>query len=235
MPKRSNNRSGNGDPFYEQIDRRKRANDNRRSFSSYKFDLLDALAIDPRLTHSDFHVAYWLAQHINEQTMQCYPSQKLLGEYCHLKEESVRKCIKNLVNAGWLVKKRMGRGTNRYQFVNRNISPMLDQRTMIREGLRLEKFYRDTDPGREIDDRDNNAGDDRDTDPDEHLNGSPSMDSARKKKKENKAILDTSARMEAPVPPPPTGRAKGATEARLSEMIKMSFRPFPEDIQCEEK
>ena len=43
-----------------------------RTFTSWKLDLLDAMSMDPRVTASEFRVAYRLMQHANSETLAIF-------------------------------------------------------------------------------------------------------------------------------------------------------------------
>jgi Helix-turn-helix domain len=161
------------DPFRRKILDDRNAADEVQSFTSQKLDLLNAIGADPRLTHADFHVAFWLIQHVNSNTGQCNPSQKLIAEYAHMEERSVRGCIRRLCESGWLQKCRKGRGSNHYRFDERNVSAMLDRLTSIRDRLNLERSYRLVDAGQEALHRHEDAAHNRNEDAAKHLSGTP--------------------------------------------------------------
>lgn len=143
----------NGEFIPSVFDRRRSekrlAEENIKSFTSEKLDLLEAMHIDPRLSSTDFKVAFCLVQHVNSKTGQCNPSQRLIQEYCSLKERTVRNSITRLRDAKWLHVYRPGRGSNRYRFDDANVSAMLDRRTSIRDQLNLERSYRHQDAAQE--------------------------------------------------------------------------------------
>jgi hypothetical protein len=159
--------------FQRARDERRKAGEAAKSFTSDKLDILDAMALDPRLTPTDFRVAYWLIQHVNAETGQCNPSQRLIAQYCNLKERTVRAAIGHLCNAGWLRKSRSGRGSNQYRFSDSNVSAMLDRRTLIRDHLQLERAYRQADAGPVALDRHEDAAHDRQRDAAKHLRRTP--------------------------------------------------------------
>lgn len=105
--------------------------DRLRSFTSWKLDLLDAMSVDPRLTASDFRVAFRLMQHVNAETGACFPSQEVLSDEAVMKERGARQCIANLKRHGWIaIKARSsgGRGkSNFYQFMRDHVNAMLDR------------------------------------------------------------------------------------------------------------
>jgi Helix-turn-helix domain len=170
---RKSERSTNRDVFQRQKEEIRKAKDDEKSFTSDKFDWLDAIMLDPRLKPIDFKVAYCIAQHLNAVSGLCNPSQRLIAELCDLKERTVRNSVARLVRAKWLVVHRPGRGSNHYRLDGTNVSPMLDRRTLVRESLGLERSYRHVDAGQEALDRHQHAARNRHGDAAKHLIRTP--------------------------------------------------------------
>lgn len=151
-------------------DAKREAAANAKSATSEKLDWLDALCIDPRVRPSDFKVAFKLIQFRNAQTGMCNPSYETIADETGLKPETVRACVKQLSNRGWIAVKRPNRSKpNVYMFRNNHVNDMLDRRIMLREAraeqrkeratqTALQAFDRDRENGGSMLDRDKNNG-----------------------------------------------------------------------------
>ncbi|MCO6409048.1 helix-turn-helix domain-containing protein [Hoeflea alexandrii] len=151
-------------------DAKREAAENAKSATSEKLDWLDALCIDPRLRPSDFKVAFKLIQFRNAQTGICNPSYETIADETGLKPETVRACVKQLSNRGWIAVKRPNRSKpNVYRFLLDHVNGMLDRRIMLREAREeerkeratqtaLQAFDRDRENGVSLLDRDENDG-----------------------------------------------------------------------------
>lgn len=132
-----------------------------RTFTSWKLDILNAMSIDPRITASDFRVAFRLMQHVNAKTGACFPSQDSLSEEAVMKERSVRQCIANLRRHGWIdvtARSSGGRGkSNLYRFLQKHVNAMLDRMCELQEARRERRTagaltidYRHVDAGEKV-------------------------------------------------------------------------------------
>ncbi|TIM30030.1 MAG: helix-turn-helix domain-containing protein [Mesorhizobium sp.] len=114
-----------------------------REHTRTKFELLDAISMDPRVTAGEFRVAYRLAQHANAETGAIFPSQDRLASQVGMKERSVRACIASLVSKGWLRKRRPNRRTsNSYSFDTTHINAILDRQITLNEARKEERKTR---------------------------------------------------------------------------------------------
>ncbi|MDG4898055.1 helix-turn-helix domain-containing protein [Mesorhizobium sp. WSM4976] len=114
-----------------------------RTFASQKFELLDAISMDPRVTASEFRVAFRLMQHANAETGAIFPSQDRLASQIGMKERTVRFCIKELVGKGWLKSSRPNRRiANFYQFETKHMNAILDRQIMLNEARKEERVTR---------------------------------------------------------------------------------------------
>ena len=109
----------------------------RKSFASWKLDLIDALTVDKRLQASDVRVAIVILQHMNSDSRLAFPSQERIAALSAMKEGNVVKCLNRLKAAGWI---EWGRGnrqkSNRYEFNTSGLNAMLDYRTSVKHGFR---------------------------------------------------------------------------------------------------
>lgn len=114
-----------------------------QSFTSWKFDLLDAISMDPRVTSTEFRVAFRLAQHANVATRSIFPSQERIASQIGMKERAVRAAIGGLVAKGWLTKARHNRRLpNTYRFDTRNVNAILDRQISLDEARKEERVGR---------------------------------------------------------------------------------------------
>jgi len=101
----------------------------RKTFTSWKLDLLDGIAVDPRLKPFDFQLAYVMLQHMNADTGLLYPSQQVLAVLLDKDPRHVRRAISNLLSAGWLQASRPRRhSSNQYEFQADNVERMRGRR-----------------------------------------------------------------------------------------------------------
>jgi hypothetical protein len=84
------------------------------------FVWLNQIAMDKKVPSSAFKVAYVIAQHVNEETGEAWPSTETIGDLGGLYPSSVRAMIIKLVEHGHLAVEwgRKGRGhPNRYSMI----------------------------------------------------------------------------------------------------------------------
>lgn len=113
------------------------------SFTSEKFDVLDAISMDPRVTSSEFRVAYRLIQHANAETGAIFPSQERIASQVGLAEETVRKCIAGLARKEWMeVLRPNKRLPNMYRFSRKHVNAILDRQAMLNETRKEERKLR---------------------------------------------------------------------------------------------
>jgi hypothetical protein len=82
------------------------------------FQWLEQVNADKNLPSSAFKIAFVIAQHLNEETGEAWPSTETIGSYCALYPSSVRVMVDNLVKHGHLAVEwgRKGRGhPNKYR------------------------------------------------------------------------------------------------------------------------
>lgn len=98
---------------------------NTRTFAAWKFDLLDRMSIDRRLSAIDFRVAYCLLSYMDAATGDCFPMQETIIAETGACERAVRDALANLRACGWLSIERIGsrkrgRAQNHYRFPGRD-------------------------------------------------------------------------------------------------------------------
>lgn len=114
-----------------------------RGFTGHKLDLLDAISMDPRVTASEFRVAFRLMQHANAETGAIFPSQDRLACQIGMRERSVRACIAGLVAKGWLLRCRPNRRvSNLYRFDPKHMNAILDRQITLNEIRKEERIAR---------------------------------------------------------------------------------------------
>lgn len=119
------------------------AGERRRSFAGAKFDLLDCLSQDPRLTHLEFRVAFRLIQHANGETGAMFPAQQTIAEQIGIQARAVRNAIAGLKNKGWLLSRRGGYNRpNFYAFDDRHANAILDRAASMADARREDRAAR---------------------------------------------------------------------------------------------
>jgi len=83
----------------------------RKTFTSRKFDFLDALAVDPEATHLDFRLSYQLLHYVNGITRTAWPGAPRLAQEIGADIRSVRRSLKRLTEGSspWWIKDKKGR------------------------------------------------------------------------------------------------------------------------------
>jgi DNA-binding PadR family transcriptional regulator len=114
----------------------------KRSFTSWKLEVLDAIHSDIRTGKRKKDkteklligpqvkcVAYWIMHHVNQKTMTANPSMDRLAAQCGVSRFTVSDCIDRLVFAGWLEASREARtGNNIYRFNDEIVLDLIDAR-----------------------------------------------------------------------------------------------------------
>lgn len=99
----------------------------RRSFTSWKLDVVDALSVDPEVTDLDFRVAFRIIQHLNSVSRIAWPSVARLAAQLGKSEDRVRASTKRLQAVGWLVKERKSqKAPNEYRFLSARLDRVLN-------------------------------------------------------------------------------------------------------------
>jgi hypothetical protein len=103
-----------------------------KGFTSWKLDLLDAMARDPMVQPVDFHVAFVIVQHVNQHSRLAVISDKRLQNLVHRDRKGLMKARKRLAELGWVEIQtgRYGKATE-YRFT--------DDRAKLLENIRLDE------------------------------------------------------------------------------------------------
>ena len=91
-----------------------------REFTGDIFRWLDQVAIDPDLPPSAFKIAYVIAEHVNRQSGEAWPSSRTIAKACALSQPTVIELVPKLVANGHLALEpgRAGRGhSHRYRLI----------------------------------------------------------------------------------------------------------------------
>jgi len=108
--------------------------------ASFKFDMIDALMVDHRLSPKTFKIAVALLQFQNSVTGDLYPSQATISETTGIPERTVRECLSALRDTGWLLWDRGNRQrSNAYSFDHANIARMQAKRKRMELDRKLRK------------------------------------------------------------------------------------------------
>jgi hypothetical protein len=113
------------------------------SFTSNKLDVMDAISMDPRVSHGEFRVAFRLLQHANAKTGRIFPSQERIANQIGVKVRQVREYIAGLVEKGWLRATRPNRQLpNQYAFDLKHVNAILDRQISLQDALSEERAER---------------------------------------------------------------------------------------------
>lgn len=114
-------------------------------FARFKFDMIDAMMVDDRLSPKDFKVGVALLQMQNSDTGALYPSQAAIAHITGIPERTIRACLTNLRDTGWLSWYRGNRQkANDYQFDILNLAPMKAKKRRMEGERRQAKRERKT-------------------------------------------------------------------------------------------
>lgn len=97
------------------------------TFTQDKLIWLEQASIDPGISPAAFRTAFVISTFVNRATGEAWPSLGLLAAARGTDEKTVRRSINELVEAGYLGKRRGGNGTaNRYRMVISDRTKMSD-------------------------------------------------------------------------------------------------------------
>lgn len=84
-----------------------------QAFTSWKFDILDAMSCDAELQDIDFRVAFRLMQHINSKGLDAHPSLERLAAQIGVSRDTVMRSLNRLSDpkgaCHWINRRRSGR------------------------------------------------------------------------------------------------------------------------------
>lgn len=99
----------------------------RRSFTSRKLDMLDAMSVDPELRGDLFRFAFRVMQHINSNSGLAWPSLRRIAAQMGISISTAKRHADRLVELGWLYRERPNRrGTYEYHFLETRMNMVLD-------------------------------------------------------------------------------------------------------------
>lgn len=103
-----------------------------KTFTGWKFDLLNAMASDPEVRPVDFHIAFTIIQHVNQFTRVAVISDHRLQQLIHRDRKALTLARRRLVSLGWLEVRtgRYGKATE-YRFH--------DERAQLLMNIRLDE------------------------------------------------------------------------------------------------
>lgn len=116
----------------------------KRSFASWKLDLLDAMMLDPEVRPVDFQYAYFLVQGLNQTSKAFNVSDETASQELRCNRDRLKTGRKRLEEAGWLIVRR-GRGFadgSWYSFDDSRVDHHLqerDDRRAVRREARVER------------------------------------------------------------------------------------------------
>jgi hypothetical protein len=104
-----------------------------KAFTSWKFDLLDAMAEDPEVTPANFRIAYVVMQRVNQYTRMAEISDRRLAQLVKRDRSALTDFRRRLVALGWLevLVGCYGRRATQYKF--------RDERATLLENIRLDE------------------------------------------------------------------------------------------------
>lgn len=108
-----------------------------KSFTSWKFDLLDAICADPELSPLDFKVAYVIAGCVNQQSGCAVVADETVADKANTNRRSVIRSRNNLRLNGWLDWRRT-MSASVYWFKGDRLNAIVDHQTILRD-RRLER------------------------------------------------------------------------------------------------
>ncbi|KRA42114.1 hypothetical protein [Devosia sp. Root635] len=115
----------------------------RAGFSSRKFDVIDALLIDPRLKPAEKNVGIAVLQFMSGKTGRIFPSLQAIADNTRLSPRYVQTCLTRLRETNWLQWERGNRQlANEYKFDLTNLDAMLDYKQSMEDGRKERRAER---------------------------------------------------------------------------------------------
>jgi hypothetical protein len=128
------------------VNERDGSRNSNQTFTGQKMDWLTATARNAPPTY--FKIGFFLAQHLNEETGEGFPSQEWLAELTNLSVETVKRAVKYFKRGGWLTVRQVNRfdpKTGKYKTHNvysmdfQCVQDALDGITILRQKRRRER------------------------------------------------------------------------------------------------
>ncbi|WP_316203345.1 helix-turn-helix domain-containing protein [Bradyrhizobium sp. SZCCHNS3051] len=111
----------------------------KRSFTSEKLDLINAMNADDRLPGDAIKVALSILAHVNHVTRVGWPCVETISRRTRLHPRQVERMLAILRKSGWLTSKRVyhsGKVHNHYRFETTNINMVLDEQAALDEAAK---------------------------------------------------------------------------------------------------
>jgi hypothetical protein len=107
----------------------------QRSFTSWKLDVLNALASDPEVSAGHFRIAFRVMQAVNRETRVAFISDELLcDEVPSTDRWKCNKARRKLIERDWwTVDRGHGGKASRYIFLDTNLNAILDRLAIYRD------------------------------------------------------------------------------------------------------
>ncbi|MEM1039393.1 MAG: helix-turn-helix domain-containing protein [Pseudomonadota bacterium] len=95
----------------------------KRSFTSHKLEMLEALSCDPEVKDGVFRFAFRVMQHINAGSGLAWPSMDRIAQQMNVSVRTAQRHSEALEALGWVVRERDGRrSAYRYRFNSDKLS-----------------------------------------------------------------------------------------------------------------
>ena len=111
--------------------------DELRSFTAWKLDLLNAISFDPIVRDNDFRVAFRLIQGMNWETRETFTSYDVIAGQIGVSRDKVMRSAKKLRKIGWLKSHRENRAKPyHHSFVEARMNAVIDAQIIRVEAAR---------------------------------------------------------------------------------------------------
>ncbi|MEZ5880065.1 MAG: helix-turn-helix domain-containing protein [Nitratireductor sp.] len=98
-----------------------------RSFSSWKFEMLDAMSFDPELSGDVFRFAYRLLAHVNRETKLAWPALETVAAQMGIHRHTAGRHAQKLCDLGWIERERPNRRAGyHFRFLEGRICRILE-------------------------------------------------------------------------------------------------------------
>ena len=113
----------------------------KRTFTSEKMDLINAINADARISGNAYKVAICIINHVNEKAGYAFPSVETVGIKTRLSRSAVERALKLLRKTGWLRSRKVYDHKtctqhNRYWVLADNLNAIADEQVILLEEAR---------------------------------------------------------------------------------------------------
>jgi DNA-binding transcriptional regulator YhcF (GntR family) len=113
----------------------------KRTFTSEKMDLINAINADARISGNAYKVAICIINHVNEKAGYAFPSVETVGIKTRLSRSAVERALKLLRKTGWLRSRKVydhktRTQHNRYWLLDDNLNAIADEQVTLLEEAR---------------------------------------------------------------------------------------------------